>query len=77
MRYRVIGCSRLGDVWLSANHHREFGYDHRVAEMHWIHTTDDVTFGAIEAANKLLEHLEVQDETPSASDSVSEGQGKP
>ena len=28
--YRVIGCSRMGDVWLTANFTRENGYDHRV-----------------------------------------------
>lgn len=29
-RYRVTGCSRLGDVWLSANHDRDMGYELRV-----------------------------------------------
>ena len=29
-RYRVIGCSRLGDAWPTATFTREFGYDHRV-----------------------------------------------
>lgn len=30
-RYRVTGCSRFGDVWLSADLKREVGYDKRVA----------------------------------------------
>lgn len=30
-RYRVIGCSRFGDVWLTRDFSREFGYEHRVA----------------------------------------------
>jgi hypothetical protein len=30
LRYRVIGCSRLGDVWITADFTRENGYDHRV-----------------------------------------------
>jgi hypothetical protein len=29
-RYRVIGCSQLGDVWLTADFARENGYDKRV-----------------------------------------------
>lgn len=29
-RYRVTGCSRLGDVWLSADFNRESGYEKRV-----------------------------------------------
>ena len=29
-RWRVIGCSRLGDVWLTSDFTRENGYDHRV-----------------------------------------------
>lgn len=29
-RYRCIGCSRMGDVWLTANFDRENGYDDRV-----------------------------------------------
>lgn len=29
-RYRVIGCSRMGDVWLTADFDRENGYDERV-----------------------------------------------
>lgn len=29
-RYRVTGASRLGDVWLTSNLHRESGYDKRV-----------------------------------------------
>lgn len=29
-RYRVTGCSRLGDVWLSADFGREMGYERRV-----------------------------------------------
>lgn len=29
-RYRVTGCSRLGDVWLSADFNREVGYEKRV-----------------------------------------------
>ncbi len=29
-RYRVTGCSRFGDVWLSINLEREIGYDERV-----------------------------------------------
>lgn len=29
-RYRVTGCSRLGDVWLSADFNREWGYEKRV-----------------------------------------------
>lgn len=29
-RYRVTGCSRLGDVWLSKGFNRNTGYDHRV-----------------------------------------------
>lgn len=29
-RYRCVGCSRMGDVWLSAKHDRENGYDLRV-----------------------------------------------
>lgn len=29
-RYRVTGCSRLGDVWLTANFERECGYEYRV-----------------------------------------------
>lgn len=30
-KYRVTGCSRLGDVWLSKSFDRESGYDLRVA----------------------------------------------
>jgi len=30
VRYRVVGCSRLGDVWLSTNFDRENGYSKRV-----------------------------------------------
>ena len=33
-RYRVTGCSRLGDVWLSTNLNRLYGYDLRVDVMH-------------------------------------------
>ena len=29
-RYRCIGCSRMGDVWLTANFDRENGYDLRI-----------------------------------------------
>lgn len=29
-RYRVAGCSRLGDVWLTANFNQDVGYQHRV-----------------------------------------------
>lgn len=29
-RYRVTGCSRLGDVWLSSNFSRDCGYERRV-----------------------------------------------
>ena len=29
-RYRVTGCSRLGDVWLSSDFDRDIGYEHRV-----------------------------------------------
>jgi hypothetical protein len=29
-RYRVTGCSRLGDVWLAKDFKREIGYDLRV-----------------------------------------------
>lgn len=29
-RYRVIGCSRLGDVWLTSDFSRENGYEHRI-----------------------------------------------
>lgn len=29
-RYRCIGCSRLGDVWLSKDFGREVGYDLRI-----------------------------------------------
>lgn len=29
-RWRVVGASRLGDVWLSKNFEREHGYDKRV-----------------------------------------------
>ena len=29
-KYRVIGASRLGDVWLTADFSKEHGYDHRV-----------------------------------------------
>jgi len=29
-RYRVTGCSRLGDVWLVKDQLRDSGYDHRV-----------------------------------------------
>ena len=29
-RFRVTGCSRLGDVWLSADPERDCGYEHRV-----------------------------------------------
>lgn len=29
-RYRVTGCSRLGDVWLANNHSQDSGYDLRV-----------------------------------------------
>jgi hypothetical protein len=29
-RFRVTGCSQLGDVWLSINHGRECGYEKRV-----------------------------------------------
>lgn len=30
-RYRVTGCSRLGDVWLARDFNRTSGYDLRVA----------------------------------------------
>ena len=30
-RYRVSGCSRLGDVWLAKDFKRDHGYDKRVA----------------------------------------------
>lgn len=29
-KYRVTGCSRLGDIWLAENLERENGYDLRV-----------------------------------------------
>lgn len=29
-RFRVTGCSRLGDVWLRADHSKAEGYDHRI-----------------------------------------------
>ncbi len=29
-RYRCIGCSRLGDIWLTSHFDRENGYDMRV-----------------------------------------------
>ncbi|HEY5234963.1 MAG TPA: hypothetical protein VIJ14_02195 [Rhabdochlamydiaceae bacterium] len=29
-RYRVTGCSRLGDIWLSTNFKADAGYDLRV-----------------------------------------------
>ena len=29
-RYRVTGCSRLGDVWLHANYNEDTSYEHRV-----------------------------------------------
>lgn len=29
-RWRVTGCSRMGDVWLALNFDREIGYDARV-----------------------------------------------
>lgn len=29
-RYRVTGCSRLGDVWLHSNVNEDCGYQHRV-----------------------------------------------
>lgn len=29
-RYRVTGCSRLGDVWLAKDVNQDHGYDHRV-----------------------------------------------
>lgn len=29
-RYRVIGCSRMGDVWLTSKLGYENGYEHRV-----------------------------------------------
>lgn len=29
-RFRVTGCSRMGDVWLSNDFDRGCGYDHRV-----------------------------------------------
>lgn len=29
-RYRVTGCSRLGDVWLSSDFNEVSGYQHRV-----------------------------------------------
>jgi hypothetical protein len=29
-RYRVTGCSRMGDVWLSADFNRDVGYEKRV-----------------------------------------------
>lgn len=30
VRYRVVGCSRLGDVWLNANFSEDTSYRHRV-----------------------------------------------
>lgn len=30
VRYRVTGCSRMGDIWLRKNHKLDSGYDHRV-----------------------------------------------
>lgn len=29
-RYRVTGCSRLGDIWLQPNHELDRGYEKRV-----------------------------------------------
>lgn len=29
-KYRVTGCSRMGDIWLSADFNREIGYELRV-----------------------------------------------
>lgn len=29
-KYRVIGASRLGDVWLTSNFEAENGYEHRI-----------------------------------------------
>lgn len=29
--YRVIGASRLGDVWLTSDYSKENGYEHRVS----------------------------------------------
>lgn len=29
-RYRVTGCSRMGDVWLTTNFEQETGYERRV-----------------------------------------------
>jgi len=29
-RYRCIGCSSMGDVWLTKNFSREYGYDLRI-----------------------------------------------
>lgn len=28
-RYRVTGCSRLGDVWLTPRFNQDIGYEHR------------------------------------------------
>jgi hypothetical protein len=30
-RFRVTGCSRLGDVWLANDFSQDTGYDHRVS----------------------------------------------
>ena len=30
-RYAVIGASHFGDIWLTADFNRDFGYDRRVA----------------------------------------------
>jgi len=29
-RYRVVGASRMGDVWLSTHFYREHGYERRI-----------------------------------------------
>ena len=29
-RYRCIGCSRMGDVWLTTNFEAEYGYEKRI-----------------------------------------------
>lgn len=48
-KYRVTGCSRLGDVWLSRDFSRDHGYDFRVYVdtcSHWSRSFSTIKLGA-------------------------------
>jgi hypothetical protein len=46
-RYRLVGCSNMGDVWLAADLNRESGYDKRVM-------VDDLSNWQVKGINKPI-----------------------